>query len=176
MFVSALQNQQSISLSNGVLQGLRGENHLRRVSLEILFRSEERTLTVGFKQKQDRIKILPFLLHPQKNGKIMVVARGELRNTRRSQNPEFGANHSGRIRPSVWLHRYEFTITHLLQRTTKETGNLTEMLSDSRGPLSWVYSEVELATICVRRKQIVSCSRKGIRAVESPRFLFHTFP
>ena len=173
---SAQQNQQNIPLSNAVIQGLQGETSLRKVTLDVLIQSEEK-IHPGFpRRNQDRMKILPFLIHKQKNGKIMVVSRGQLRDTRRSSSSEFGANHSGRTRASAWIRRFEFTITHLLQRASTASINLTEIPSGLSGPLSWAYPEIQLSIICVRKKQIISCPRKGVRMVESPRFLFHTFP
>ena len=63
----------------------------------------------------------------------------------------------------------------MLQKVPKETINLTEMSADSSGSLQWILQEIQLAVICVKRKQIVSCPRRGIRMVDSPRFMFNTF-
>jgi len=171
-----LQNQQNIPLSDGVLQRIRGATNLRKVTLEIMVESEERISSNFPRRNQDRLKILPFLIHKGKNEKVMIVARGQLRDSRRSSSSEHGANHSGRTRPSAWIRQYEFTITHLLQRATKESINLTELPAGNSGPLSWIYPEIQLTIICVRKKQIVSCPRRGVRMIESPRFSFHTFP
>lgn len=147
---------------------------LSKATVEVRIRIGSRS-SGSSRRNQRLFKVLPFLVE-NKNDKTIIVARGKAKESRPAYSPQLGVNHSGRIRSGAQIQRFEFSITHLLQKRIKNVENLTVLNQLSAESFSWTLPRLQLSFVCLKKRKIVSCSKHGVHLEESPRFFFHTAP